>query len=115
MWNVGVFSELMWYVSDVLCVIGGVCVDYVSVCDKCVMKCGMMMSKLNLMFDDDWMKVLLSGFVCYECDFVLLFVMWYVGIGYVECYLDYWELFFVMCGLIGLVNVFLVVWLEKIM
>lgn len=112
--DVGVFGELCWIFIKCQWLIGGVWLDCVQVCGYGLfivvggggmdmgggMDGGMGMSGMGMsggmnivIVDVSCFFILFFGFVCYECDFVVLLVMFYVGIGYVECFFDYWELF----------------------
>ena len=57
-------------------------------------------------FDERHGKTLPSGFVRYEQDFAATPASWYAGIGHVERFPDYWELFSASQGPAGAVNAF---------
>ena len=90
--NVGLFSELTWRASERGRLIGGARVDRASAKDFRPTS-GHMMMMPNPTAGERRDSTLPSGFLRYEQDLESLPATWYVGLGHVQRFPDYWELF----------------------
>ena len=90
--NVGLFSELTWRASERGRLIGGARVDRASAKDFRPTS-GHMMMMPNPTAGQRRDSTLPSGFLRYEQDLENLPATWYVGLGHVQRFPDYWELF----------------------
>ncbi|MCL1960412.1 MAG: TonB-dependent copper receptor [Desulfovibrionaceae bacterium] len=95
--NTGVFAEATWRATQQSRVIGGARLDWASARDW---------RQTSATFEQRRDKTLPSGFVRYEQDLSAVAATWYVGIGHVERFPDYWELFSANQGPAGSVNAF---------
>jgi iron complex outermembrane receptor protein len=94
--NTGLFAEATWRAAQRNRVIGGARLDWASAKDEReVVPLGPMgmMTAPNPAHDQTRRKTLPSGFVRYEQDLASAPATWYVGLGHVERFPDYWELF----------------------
>jgi len=103
--NTGVFGELTWRATDASRVIGGARVDRASAKDF-RKTTGGMMPMPNPTAGERRSDTLPSGFLRYERDLQGLPVTWYAGIGHVQRFPDYWELFSPDSGPAGAANAF---------
>lgn len=110
--NVGLFSELTWRASEHGRLIGGARVDRASAKDFRPTT-GHMMMMPNPTAGERRDSTLPSGFLRYEQDLESLPATWYVGLGHVQRFPDYWELFSPGMGPAGSVNAFDVIKPEK--
>ena len=110
--NVGLFSELTWRASERGRLIGGARVDRASAKDFRPTS-GHMMMMPNPTAGERRDSTLPSGFLRYEQDLESLPATWYVGLGHVQRFPDYWELFSPGMGPAGSVNAFYVIKPEK--
>lgn len=104
--NTGVFGELTWQVADGRRVIGGARVDWAQADDFRVEHGAMMMPMPNPTLGERRRETLPSGFLRYERDLDALPASWYVGLGHVQRFPDYWELFSPNRGPDGSANAF---------
>ncbi|MGB6242626.1 MAG: TonB-dependent copper receptor [Castellaniella sp.] len=114
--NTGVFAEATWHVTDLDRVVGGARVDWASVKDvRQRAGKGMMypMSPPNPTAGKRRNDTLPSGFLRYERDLQAVPATLYAGIGHVQRFPDYWELFSPNKGPAGSVNAFQGVQPEK--
>lgn len=109
--NVGLFSEATWYVSDLDRLVGGARLDFASATDD-RLTAGMM-SMPNPTANERRTDTLPGGFLRYERDLGRLPATLYAGLGHVERFPDYWELFSPDLGPAGSVNAFQGVRPEK--
>ena len=110
--NVGLFSELTWRASERGRLIGGARVDRASAKDFRPTS-GHMMMMPNPTAGQRRDSTLPSGFLRYEQDLESLPATWYVGLGHVQRFPDYWELFSPGRGPAGSVNAFDAIKPEK--
>jgi iron complex outermembrane receptor protein len=110
--NVGLFSELTWRASERGRLIGGARVDRASAKDFRPTS-GHMMMMPNPTAGERRDSTLPSGFLRYEQDLENLPATWYVGLGHVQRFPDYWELFSPGRGPAGSVNAFDAIKPEK--
>lgn len=110
--NVGLFSELTWRASERGRLIGGARVDRASAKDFRPTS-GHMMMMPNPTAGQRRDSTLPSGFLRYEQDLENLPATWYVGLGHVQRFPDYWELFSPGRGPAGSVNAFDAIKPEK--
>ena len=103
--NAGLFGELTWTLDEQARVIGGARVDRASAKDfrKTV---GRMMAMPNPTAGERRTDTLPSGFLRYERDLRDMPATWYAGIGHVQRFPDYWELFSPSQGPAGAANAF---------
>ncbi|QIM72635.1 TonB-dependent copper receptor [Bordetella trematum] len=111
--NTGVFSELTWRLDEDRRVVGGARIDRAQAKDFRPTTGGMMHARPNPTHDERRRDTLPSGFLRYEQDLQAAPVQWYVGLGHVERFPDYWELFSPGTGPDGAVNAFKGVKPEK--
>ncbi|MDU4250801.1 TonB-dependent copper receptor [Pseudomonas sp.] len=104
--NYGAFGELTWYAADRDRVITGARVDRASVKDYRQSSGSGMMAMPNPTADDTRADTLPSGFARYEHDLADTPTTLYVGLGHVQRFPDYWELFSPDKGPAGSVNAF---------
>jgi iron complex outermembrane receptor protein len=95
--NYGVFGELTWYAADQDRLISGARLDRASAKDY---------RATSPTSGDTRADTLPSGFVRYEHDLVELPATTYIGLGHVQRFPDYWELFSPKSGPAGSVNAF---------
>ena len=106
MHNYGVFAELTWQLAERNRVVGGARLDRASAKDYRQSIGGMMMSMANPTADEARAETLPSGFARYEHDLADSPATLYVGLGHVQRFPDYWELFSPSRGPAGEVNAF---------
>jgi iron complex outermembrane receptor protein len=111
--NTGLFGELTWRPAQDSRVIGGARVDWASAKDFRQDDGGMMMPMPNPTAGERRSDTLPSGFLRYERDLEAVPATVYVGLGHVERFPDYWELFSPDRGPMGSVNAFKGVKPEK--
>ncbi|MFS2125759.1 TonB-dependent copper receptor [Pseudomonas sp. Pseusp97] len=104
--NYGAFGELTWYAADRDRVITGARLDRASVKDYRQTSGSGMMAMPNPTADDTRADTLPSGFARYEHDLADTPTTLYVGLGHVQRFPDYWELFSPDKGPAGSVNAF---------
>lgn len=110
--NTGVFGELNWQAGNLQRVIAGLRIDYARATDE-RQTIGYMMPMPNPTAGVTRSDTLPSGFVRYELDTAGKAATWYAGLGYVERFPDYWELFSANTGPTGSVNAFSAIQPEK--
>jgi iron complex outermembrane receptor protein len=91
--NMGLFAEGTWRAAPHHRVVGGARLDWASAKDWREMVQTAMSVQLNPGYDEHRKKTLPSGFLRYEQDLPSVPATWYVGLGHVERFPDYWELF----------------------
>jgi iron complex outermembrane receptor protein len=111
--NTGLFGELTWRAAPGSRVIGGARVDWASAKDFRQDDGGMMMPMPNPTAGERRSDTLPSGFLRYERDLEAVPATVYIGLGHVERFPDYWELFSPDRGPAGSVNAFKGVKPEK--
>lgn len=104
--NYGAFGELTWYAADRDRVITGARLDRASAKDYRQSTGSGMMTRPNPTADDTRADTLPSGFARYEHDLADTPTTLYVGLGHVQRFPDYWELFSPDKGPTGSVNAF---------
>ncbi len=104
--NYGAFGELTWYAADRDRVITGARLDRASAKDYRQSTGSGMMAMPNPTADDTRADTLPSGFARYEHDLADTPTTLYVGLGHVQRFPDYWELFSPDKGPTGSVNAF---------
>ncbi|MCP1623027.1 TonB-dependent copper receptor [Pseudomonas nitroreducens] len=104
--NYGAFGELTWYAAERDRVITGARLDRASVKDYRQSTGSGMMAMPNPTADDTRADTLPSGFARYEHDLADTPTTLYVGLGHVQRFPDYWELFSPDKGPTGSVNAF---------
>lgn len=104
--NYGAFGELTWYAAERDRVITGARLDRASVKDYRQSTGSGMMAMPNPTADDTRADTLPSGFARYEHDLADTPTTLYVGLGHVQRFPDYWELFSPDKGPSGSVNAF---------
>lgn len=109
----GVFGELEWATGEHGRIVGGMRLDRVSAKDFRATDGGMMMPMPNPTADQRRARTLPAGFLRYEEDLHGLPASWYAGIGHVQRFPDYWELFSPNAGPTGSANAFAGVQPEK--
>ncbi|VFR20148.1 Outer membrane receptor proteins, mostly Fe transport [plant metagenome] len=109
----GVFGELEWATGEQGRIIGGARLDRVSAKDFRATDGGMMMPMPNPTANQRRARTLPAGFLRYEEDLHGLPASWYAGIGHVQRFPDYWELFSPNAGPTGSDNAFSGVLPEK--
>lgn len=99
--NTGLFGEMTWHMADTQRLISGARVDWAQATDLrgAVQKTHPTAGKRRS-------DTLPSGFLRYERDMTDAPVTWYVGLGHVERFPDYWELFAPGRGPAGSANAF---------
>ncbi|WP_337961742.1 TonB-dependent copper receptor [Pseudomonas sp. Gutcm_11s] len=106
MHNYGAFAELTWQVAERRRVVSGARLDRASAKDYRQSIGGMMMSMPNPTADETRAETLPSGFARYEYDLAGSPTTLYAGLGHVQRFPDYWELFSPSRGPAGEVNAF---------
>nr|WP_225580618.1 TonB-dependent copper receptor [Pseudomonas sp. PDM16] len=106
MYNYGAFAEMTWQVAERNRVVGGARLDRASAKDYRQSIGGMMMSMPNPTADETRADTLPSGFLRYEHDLANSPTTLYAGLGHVQRFPDYWELFSPSRGPSGEVNAF---------
>jgi iron complex outermembrane receptor protein len=104
--DTGVFAEATWRATLRQRVIGGARLDGASAKDWRQSADLAMRAQPNPSFGQRRYQTLPSGFVRYEQDLSALPVTWYAGLGHVERFPDYWELFSAKQGPAGSANAF---------
>lgn len=104
--NYGMFGELTWYRNDLSRLITGARLDRASTRDHRDRIGRAAMSALNPTAGQTRSSTLPSGFVRYEQDLASSPTTLYVGIGHVQRFPDYWELFSAGTGPAGAANAF---------
>ncbi|WP_249678068.1 TonB-dependent copper receptor [Pseudomonas abieticivorans] len=113
MHNYGVFSELTWYATGTDRVISGARLDRASAKDYRQTTGSGMTATPNPTADDTRADTLPSGFLRYEHDLAVLPATTYAGIGHVQRFPDYWELYSPTSGPTGSLNAFDAIKPEK--
>jgi len=103
--NTGVFGELTWRAAESTRVIAGARIDRASAKDF-RKTTGGMMAMPNPTAGERRSDTLPSGFLRYEQDLRGIPATWYAGIGHVQRFPDYWELFSPDSGPAGSANAF---------
>ena len=111
--NYGAFGELTWYAAERDRVITGARLDRASAKDYRARIGSGMMSRPNPTLDKTRADTLPSGFVRYEHDLANSPTTVYAGLGHVQRFPDYWELFSPSAGPAGSVNAFDAIKPEK--
>ena len=106
MHNYGAFAELTWRLAERDRVVSGARLDRASAKDYRQSIGGMMMSMPNPTADQTRAETLPSGFARYEHDLAGSPTTLYAGLGHVQRFPDYWELFSPSRGPAGEVNAF---------
>lgn len=104
--NTGVFGELTWQASEADRIIGGVRIDWAAAKDFRQTAGSGMMARPNPSAGERRTDTLPSGFLRYEHDLAALPATVYVGLGHVQRFPDYWELFSPSKGPVGSANAF---------
>ncbi|MFJ4141832.1 TonB-dependent copper receptor [Pseudomonas sp. NPDC089734] len=104
--NYGIFSELTWYAAQQDRIIGGARLDRASVKDYRQSTGSGMMATANPTADKTRADTLPSGFLRYEHDLTSAPATVYAGLGHVQRFPDYWELFSPTSGPEGSVNAY---------
>ncbi|NYT61031.1 TonB-dependent copper receptor [Alcaligenaceae bacterium] len=104
--NMGAFAELTWHVGESDRIIGGARADKASVKDFRQRTGSGMMTMPNPTAGERRTDTLASGFLRYEHDLEALPATMYVGLGHVQRFPDYWELFSPSRGPVGSPNAF---------
>ncbi|CDF82427.1 TonB-dependent outermembrane copper receptor OprC [Pseudomonas knackmussii B13] len=113
MHDYGAFAELTWYAAERSRVIGGARLDRADAKDYRQTLGSMSMSMPNPTAGDTRSDTLPSAFARYEHDLADSPTTLYAGLGYVERFPDYWELFSPSNGPSGSVNAFDAIKPEK--
>lgn len=106
MHNYGLFGELTWHRSELARVLTGVRLDRASAKDFRDNITHMQMSRPNPTAGQTRSNTLPSGFARYELDLTSTPTTVYAGIGHVQRFPDYWELFSANRGPVGADNAF---------
>ncbi|MCY1269963.1 Colicin I receptor [compost metagenome] len=106
MHSYGAFAEATWYAAERDRLVSGVRLDRSSAKDYRQVRSGMMGSMPNPTADETRADTLPSGFVRYEHDLAGMPATFYTGLGHVQRFPDYWELFSPNSGPAGSVNAF---------
>lgn len=104
--NYGLFGEATWYAAERNRLIAGARLDRASAKDYRATQHSGMMSVANPSRGDRREDTLPSGFVRYEHDLADAPTTLYAGLGHVQRFPDYWELFSPNSGPNGSVNAF---------
>lgn len=104
--NYGAFGELTWYAAERDRVISGARLDRASAKDYRQTTGSGMMTRPNPTADDTRADTLPSGFMRYEHDLADTPTTLYAGLGHVQRFPDYWELFSPKQGPAGSLNAF---------
>jgi iron complex outermembrane receptor protein len=106
--NYGAFAEMTWYAAERNRVVSGARLDRASAKDyrQSISGMSMSMSRANPTADDTRADTLPSGFARYEYDLADSPTTLYAGIGHVQRFPDYWELFSAGSGPSGSRNAF---------
>ncbi len=104
--NYGAFAEMTWYAAERSRVVTGARMDRASAKDYRQNITTMSMSMPNPTADDTRADTLPSGFARYEFDLADSPTTLYAGIGHVQRFPDYWELFSAGSGPTGSHNAF---------
>ncbi|WP_371369399.1 TonB-dependent copper receptor [Pseudomonas sp. QL9] len=113
MHDYGAFAELTWYAAERSRVISGARLDRADAKDYRQTLSSMSMSMPNPTAGDTRSDTLPSAFARYEHDLADSPTTLYAGLGYVERFPDYWELFSPSSGPSGSVNAFDAIKPEK--
>lgn len=111
--NYGVFGELTWELDSQDRLVSGARLDRASAKDFRKTRGSGMMVMPNPTVGNTRADTLPSGFVRYEHDLVDIPATAYVGLGHVQRFPDYWELFSPTYGPVGSVNAFDAIKPEK--
>ena len=104
--NLGLFGELSWTLAEDSRLIGGARLDRAEAEDlRQTLGSGMSLAA-NPTADETRRDTLPSGFLRYEHDLGALPATFYVGLGHVQRFPDYWELFSAKTGPAGAPNAF---------
>src|SRR5690606_31801282 len=106
MHDYGAFGELTWQAAERSRVVAGARLDRASAKDYRQSVKGMMMSRLNPTAGETRADTLPSGFARYEHDLADSPTTFYAGLGHVQRFPDYWELFSAGTGPAGAANAF---------
>lgn len=106
MHDYGVFGELTWYASEQGRVIGGLRLDRADATDYRSSVKRMGMSMANPTDGERRSDTLPSGFARYEYDLANSPTTLYAGLGHVQRFADYWELYSATRGPTGSTNAF---------
>lgn len=104
--NTGVFGELTWRATDQSRLIGGIRLDRASAKDFRPSTGSGMMAMPNPTAGTRRKATLPGGFLRYEYDLASVPATLYAGVGHVQRFPDYWELFSPKTGPDGSVNAF---------
>ena len=104
--NTGAFAEATWHATPRQRIVGGLRLDWASAKDWRQTAGSGAMAQPSATFDQRRNRTMPSGFVRYEQDLIAVPASWYVGLGHVERFPDYWELFSAKQGPAGSVNAF---------
>lgn len=113
MHDYGAFAEATWYANRNSRVVTGARVDRADATDYRQTLSTMAMNRANPTIDDTRTATLPSGFARYEYDLASLPATLYAGLGHVQRFPDYWELFSSGSGPVGKANAFAGVRPEK--
>jgi len=111
--NYGAFGELTWYAAERDRVIAGARLDRASAKDYRQTTGSGMTTRPNPTADDTRADTLPSGFLRYEHDLADSPTTLYAGLGHVQRFPDYWELFSPNMGPAGSANAFDAIKPEK--
>lgn len=103
--NIGAFGELTWIFADRNRLVTGARVDHATAKDKRLVTSGMMPMP-NPSAGDTRRETPGSGFIRYERDLADSPASFYVGLGHVERFPDFWELFSASSAPMGSPNAF---------
>ncbi|MDH1065580.1 TonB-dependent copper receptor [Pseudomonas sp. GD03985] len=106
MHDYGAFGELTWQAAERSRVVAGARLDRASAKDYRQSVKGMMMSRPNPTAGETRADTLPSGFARYEHDLADSPTTFYAGLGHVQRFPDYWELFSAGSGPAGAANAF---------
>ncbi len=109
----GAFAEATWYANRNSRVVTGARVDRADATDYRQTLSTMAMNRANPTVDATRTATLPSGFARYEYDLASLPATLYAGLGHVQRFPDYWELFSSDSGPVGKANAFAGVRPEK--
>lgn len=106
MHDYGAFAELTWYATAQSRVVSGLRLDRADATDYRQNLASMSMSRPNPTAGDTRTDILPSGFARYEYDLESSPTTLYAGVGHVQRFPDYWELFSAASGPQGAANAF---------
>jgi len=111
--NIGVFGEASWTVAPLQRIIGGARIDYATAKDERRTLGQGMMAMPNPTADSERRVVLPGAFIRYEHDLPSQAGTLYAGLGHIERFPDYWELFSPDLAPAGSLNAFAGIRPEK--